>query len=143
MDVEIVDRQGRGVDHALIERAAQMAHKIGGGGISTLSIVLLDDEGISELNRQLLGRDGPTDVIAFEAEETPEGTAAEVYINTDAAHRQGQEYGLGFDGELCFLVAHAVLHALGYDDATDAGRERMFRLQHRVVETLGFAGDTA
>ncbi len=137
MVVEIIDRQGHSIDRELLQRAANLAHDLAGGRLTSLSIVLLDDAGITELNRRLLGRDGPTDVIAFEAEEDPEGLSAEVYINTDAATRQGEEYGLGFIGELCFLVAHAVLHALGYSDTTEAERQQMFSLQQRVLDQLG------
>ena len=140
MVVEIIERQGKSVARELVERAARVAHQIGGGRLSSLSIVLLDDEGISELNRRLLGREGPTDVIAFEAEEDPEGLSAEIYVNVDAAERQGKEYGLGFEGELCFLVAHGVLHALGFSDVTAGKREEMFRLQERVLEVIGIGG---
>ena len=137
MVVEIIDRQGRSVDYDLVERAAKATHEMAGGRLTALSIVLLDDDGIAQLNRQLLGREGPTDVIAFEAEPDPEGLSAEIYVNVDAAQRQGEQYGLGFEGELCFLVAHGVLHALGYSDKSETQRQEMFRLQRRVVESLG------
>ena len=137
MVVEIIDRQGHGINPELVERAARLAHEVGGGRLSSLSIVLLDDQGIAELNRRLLGRDGPTDVIAFEAEEDPEGLSAEIYVNVEAAARQGEEYGLGFEGELCFLVAHGVLHALGFSDADERERQEMFALQEQVLEMLG------
>lgn len=124
-------------NEGMVREAARLAHELAGGRLTSLSIVLTDDLTMEALNRQLLGREGPTDVIAFEAERDPEGLSAEIYVNVDAARRQGEEYGLGFEGELCFLVAHGVLHALGFRDDTEDQRRRMFELQTRVVELMG------
>jgi probable rRNA maturation factor len=137
MRVEIIDLQGHGQAAEIAARAAQATVALVGGQLDELSIVLLDDERMAELNARLLGRPEPTDVIAFEAEEDAEGKRAEIYVNTDAAERQGHEYGLGWAGELAFLVAHAVLHALGYADATEDQRRAMFALQEQVVSQLG------
>jgi len=63
-------------------------------------------------------------------------------VNTDAAARQGPEYGHDFVWELCFLVAHGVLHALGYDDNTEEERERMFALQEEALSNLGLGEDS-
>ncbi|MCD6350683.1 MAG: rRNA maturation RNase YbeY [Armatimonadetes bacterium] len=134
--MEITDRQRRRVDEAFVARVAEEARRLVGGELDELSVVLLDDEGIEQLNRQLLGREGTTDVIAFEAEEDPDARRAEIYINTDAAARQGPEYGHDATWELGFLVAHGVLHALGFSDASEAERQRMFELQQRVMNTL-------
>ncbi len=151
MIVEITDNQSRPVDQALLAAAARAAQELGAASLpgtprplDEISIVLLDDEAMTALNRQLLGRDDATDVIAFEAEDDPDARRSEIYVNTDAAARQGPEYGHDFAWELCFLVAHGLLHALGYADATDTDRRRMFSLQHAVLAGLGLGdeGDT-
>jgi probable rRNA maturation factor len=135
MTVDLVDRQQ--VRHGLeevVRRAAVAARRLAGLPLDELSVVLLDDAGIRPLNRRLLGHDWPTDVIAFEAEADPDDALrAEIYVNVQAAERQAPEYGHTFEEELCFLVAHGVLHALGQDDADEAAREAMFELQAQAV----------
>jgi len=107
------------------------------GGLDQLSIVLVDDARISALNEQLLGRSGPTDVISFEAELGPDGgTESEVYISVERAAAQAMEYGHALHYELAFLVAHAVLHALGWCDGDPAERERMLLRQAEIIRPL-------
>lgn len=155
MLVEIIDNQSRPLDRALLVAAATSAHELGLAPppatspppspaprpLDEISIVLLDDEAMTALNRQLLGRDDTTDVLAFEAEDDPDARRSEIYVNTDAAARQGPEYGHDFLWELCFLVAHGLLHALGYTDATDSDRRAMFSLQHAVLAALALGDD--
>jgi probable rRNA maturation factor len=137
MSVEITNRaSGRKVDPALVVAAAEETFRLAGRGLDELSVVLLDDDGMAALNLRLLGRDGPTDVLAFEAESDPDGERAEIYLNLDAAERQAAEYGHSFADELSFLVSHGVLHALAYDDSDDAGRGAMFALQDDVLAAL-------
>ncbi len=134
MKVEITKLHSQAVDEALVERAARRAVELAGGRLDELSVVLVDDGRIVQLNRRLLGRDGPTDVIAFEAEADPDAVRAEVYVNVDAALRQARELGHSFEWELAFLVAHAALHALGMDDASESERARMFQLQRAAAD---------
>ena len=128
MSVEITDlTSGRQVDRDLIIAAAEATLGLAARQLDELSIVLLDDEGMTRLNLRLLDRDEPTDVIAFEAEEDPDA-------------RQAAEYGHTPAEELAFLVAHGVLHALAYDDAEDADRAAMFALQEQVLAVLREVG---
>jgi len=138
MTVEIVDRQHRRkVPGELVERTARAAARLGGGGLDELSVVLLDDAAMAELNRRLSGRDETTDVMAFEAEKDPDAVRSEIYVNVDAAARQGPEYGHTFEQEVCFLIAHGVLHALGHDDTDEEARAAMYELQHRALREAG------
>jgi len=136
--VEVLDRVGLGgSDEALVRAVAEAALEAAGGRLDELSVVILGDEEMAGLNRRLLGRDETTDVLAFEAEHDPDAVRSEIYVNADAARRQGPEYGHSFQQELCFLVAHGVLHALGYDDADEDARSRMFELQRQAVARAG------
>jgi probable rRNA maturation factor len=137
MSVEITDLAlAHQVDRGLILAAAEATLRLVARSIDELSVVLLEDKAMTALNLRLLGRDEPTDVIAFEAERDPDAERAEIYVNLDAADRQAAEYGHSIAEELAFLVAHGVLHALGYDDSDDAAREAMFALQERAVAAV-------
>ncbi|MEA3465283.1 MAG: rRNA maturation RNase YbeY [Thermodesulfobacteriota bacterium] len=87
---------------------------------SELSIVIVNDEQIQEINRDYLQRDNPTNVISF-AQQEGEGAGicpellGDVVISADTAYRDAREAQVSFFGELSFLLIHGVLHLLGYD----------------------------
>jgi probable rRNA maturation factor len=128
------DLQDRPVDKDLLEEVITRAVEQEAGAIDHFSLVILDNEGITDLNRRLLSRERPTDVIAFEAETDPDGVCrAEAYISVEQAQMQAQQQGHTLDYELAFLAAHAALHALGYDDGTEQQRARMLDRQRQIV----------
>ncbi len=129
-EIEVRNLSGRAVDTEALVEAARRVLDAEGAELDSLSLALVDDERIGALNRRLLQREGPTDVVAFEAEEG-EG---EVIVSVDTAARQADEWGHSLHEELRFLVAHGVLHVCGWDDTDPADRQRMIERQH---ETLG------
>lgn len=142
MKVLIRDLQSLPLDVALLESTARDAARVGvrapdapaEAPPDAVSIAIVDDERIRELNRTYLGRDTTTDVIAFEAEDEPDRRAGEVIVSADTALRQAREYGHSHEREMCLLVAHGVLHVLGYEDYDDGDRARMLALGERAVE---------
>lgn len=129
----------RGVLHA--ERARR----------ATCSVTLVGARRIRSLNRQHLGRDRPTDVIAFRLADAPtHGTAArgsrtvvgDVYVCVPVALAQARRFGTSPREELRRLVIHGVLHVLGYDHPAGRGRTAgaMWRRQERLLERAGAAG---
>jgi probable rRNA maturation factor len=110
-----------------------------------LTIRLTDDELLHQLNRQHRGIDAPTDVLSFPAEDDgfPVGEATEdeeapylgdIAISIPAVHRNAEVTGTPPDRELRHLVAHGVLHLLGYEHDSDDEEARM---RAREVELLG------
>lgn len=110
-----------------------------------LSVLLTDDDAIHELNRAHRGKDKPTDVLAFPQEiETP-GEAAlaaarggelvlgDVVISLDTAERQARGRRRELMDEVCFLLAHGLLHLVGYDHAEPEEKREMTRMTRRLV----------
>lgn len=120
---------GQQLDLGALEEAARRVLDAEGADLQVLSLALVDDDRIVSLNARLLGRDNPTDVIAFEAEEG-EG---EVIISVDTAARQAVTEGHSLLTELRYLIAHGVLHVLGYDDSDEASRQEMLRRQDEIL----------
>lgn len=137
MEIEIRDLAREDVDHELLERAARIAMSEDGGRVDRLSVALVDDERIAEIGRSFRGADGPTDVIAFEAETELDQTAGEIIISLQTAERQAAEAEHSLAREACLLIAHGMLHVLGHDDENEAGARRMRELQDRVLDRLG------
>jgi probable rRNA maturation factor len=89
-----------------------------------LSILLCDDATIHELNRDYRKKDRPTDVLAFamregEGGELHPGLLGDVVISLETARRQAREHDRTIVAEVTFLLAHGLLHLLGYDHRTD------------------------
>ena len=103
-------------------------------------MLLTSDERIRELNRRYRDIDRPTDVLAFSQlqEGTQPGEAVgaigDVVISVETAKRQAQERGKDPDDEMELLVAHGLLHLLGYDDESGCGAEEMKR---RITAVFG------
>lgn len=110
-----------------------------------LAVMVTGDEAVRELNRLHRGVDAPTDVLAFcDAACEPFVDAAEgprylgdIVISLDRAEVQATESGHPVVAELQLLVAHGVLHLLGYDDQTNGHRAKMWAAQSQVLQALG------
>ena len=92
-----------------------------------VSLVLLDDEGITALNRDYFQKEKPTDVISFRYPPAPgaeEGCTGELYVNVERAAAVGDSYA-GQERELALYTAHGCLHLTGADDATPEERDAM------------------
>lgn len=117
-------------------RAALREQTLTPAAEAEISVAFVDDPEIARLNGEWLGREGPTDVIAFGLGERP--LVADVYVSVDTARRNAGEYGVEPREELLRLVVHGVLHAAGFDHPEDEGRteSEMFDLQERVLQRL-------
>lgn len=85
-----------------------------------LSIALVDDSEIAELNASYRGKRQPTDVLSFSMLEGDHvdhhgGMLGDVVISLPTSDRQARELGHSIDQELARLLVHGVLHLLGYD----------------------------
>ena len=108
-----------------------------------MSVILVDDEKIHEINRDYRHIDRATDVISFALEDSEqfymEGMPRElgdIFISVDHAKMQASEYGHSLRREMCFLFCHGCLHLLGYDHMTEEEEKEMFHLQKVILDKL-------
>jgi probable rRNA maturation factor len=98
-------------------------------------VVLTGDESIAVLNRDYLGHEGPTDVLAFHLHAPGEPPVGDVYVGVEQARRQAGSFGATPGEEVLRLVVHGTLHVLGWDHP--AGDERtgsaMFARQEALL----------
>lgn len=112
-------------------RAIQMKH-------FELSIVLTDDEQIKDLNRVYRNKNKPTDVLAFSQREGHLGERAgrllgDVVVSVPTARRQAEARSRDVLAEVQWLVAHGLLHLVGWDHDTPARDRRMRKETARLV----------
>ena len=107
-----------------IREAAQALLSALGSPEGELSVLLLDDPAIADLNEQYLGRQGATNVIAFPMNEgefagiNPD-ILGDVVISLDTAEREAREMALSLAERFKELLIHGILHLYGYDHETN------------------------
>jgi probable rRNA maturation factor len=127
--------------------ARQILVAEGAGAEVELGLVIATEERVKQLNRDYLGRDEPTDVLAFSAREVgadlppfvqpPDGVLhlGEVIIAYPQAVIQAEEHRHSIKKELAILIIHGVLHLLGYEhDKPDLERQ----MRAREAELLSY-----
>ena len=118
-----------------------------------ISLTLVDNEAIREINNEQRGIDRATDVLSFPMLEFDENgdcldvdyemdgdfvILGDIVISMERAREQSIEYGHSFKREIAFLVAHSMLHLLGYDHVDDpVGEKIMFEKQENILTDLG------
>jgi probable rRNA maturation factor len=106
---------GEDVPAGVLRRAVEVTLRGEGCEAAEVSVTLLDDGAIRTLNREYLGRDGVTDVIAFRLDPEDDALLGDVYIGLDQAVRQAEEEDVAREEELVRLAIHGTLHLLGWD----------------------------
>jgi len=121
------------VDETIFEKLLPKIQKRHLNAEGEISLTIVDDKTIQELNREYRGKDKPTDVISFaysESEKFPgENMLGEIYISIETAKRQSED----LDRELKFLFIHGVLHLLGYTHETDEKYSEMMEETEEII----------
>ena len=109
---------------------------------ANMSVILIDDKKMHELNKTYRGVDRSTDVLSFALEdnnsiELPIRELGEVYVSIPKMKEQAKEFNHSEKRELAFLVCHGLLHLLGYDHTkSKEEEEKQFGLQDKVLSDL-------
>jgi probable rRNA maturation factor len=141
------DVRRSGIDgRALRSAARRLLEAIGYEGAG-LSLWLVDDKTMRDLNRRHRGRDKATDVLSFPqhavlagapaAGARPELLLGDVVISVDTARRQAAGYGAPLQRECERLLIHGILHLVGHDHVRSAERKRMVAEERRLAQTIG------
>ena len=107
-----------------------------------LSVLLTDDGEIHRLNREHRQKDKPTDVLAFAMDESvpdPAGILGDVVISLDTAARQARSRRRPLIEEVRFLLAHGLLHLVGYDHAEPEEKREMVAMTRQLVRAAPLA----
>ncbi len=102
--------------------------------IKSCAFIFVTDAALKQMHSDYLNDPTATDVITFDlGEDAVEG---EIYISTERARAQAEEYGVTPEEEVLRLMVHGLLHLKGYDDLTDGDRLVMKREENKLVEQL-------
>lgn len=122
---------------ALAAAAAEAALRTGPDPTGGLAVLLADDAAVRALNARFRAQDKATNVLSFPAPPNPEGHLGDIALGYGVCAREAGEQGKPLAHHLQHLVAHGVLHLLGYDHMTDDEAEKMEGLERVVLAGLG------
>lgn len=102
------------------------------------SIILLSDAKITALNKQVFGKNYPTDVIAVHNPHTKSKSLGDVYICPKVIQKNAKDYSVLFNEEFSRVIIHGILHLLDYDHKKPFGKskEKMFLLQEEILRNI-------
>lgn len=124
-----------------------------------ISVLITDNEGIRAINLDERGIDAPTDVLSFPMqiytaagdfssleEDSPDAfnpdsgelLLGDIVLNQDRIESQARDFGHSEERELAFLVAHSMLHLMGYDHMEDEERLVMEQRQEAILSERGY-----
>lgn len=106
---------------------------------AAISLAVVDDDTIHDLNRRHLEHDWPTDVLGFVLEDDGSHLEGEVILSADTAATAANELGNSAAEEQLLYVIHGMLHLVGYDDKSDADAEEMRAAEARYLQQFGVA----
>ncbi|OGS21699.1 MAG: rRNA maturation RNase YbeY [Elusimicrobia bacterium RIFOXYA2_FULL_39_19] len=98
-----------------------------------ISVMLISDNEIIEMNKRYLNKDNPTDILCFPYSGGND-VQAEMFISVDTAKLQAGDYGHTFLEELLFIAIHGILHMVGYHDDTQEQRQGMWDRQEQLLK---------
>ena len=125
-----------------IERSwlqAAIERVLHGAGITTaeISLAIVDDRQIHQLNLDHLQHDYATDVLSFLFETGPQFVSGEIIVSAETAERVATELNSAPRDELLLYVVHGTLHLVGFDDQEPAARAAMMQRELEVLDELG------
>lgn len=112
------------------------------GDHQEVSLLFTNDAQMQNLNARWRGKDKPTNVLSFAANESglPGPMLGDIVLAFETIEREAHEQDKSFDDHLTHLIVHGLLHLLGYDHETgEAEAEAMESLEREICATLGIA----
>lgn len=106
-----------------------------------VAIVLADDAEVQSLNRTWRGKDAPTNVLSFPADDASSEPRplGDVILGYETVAKEAGEQDIALADHVCHLTVHGVLHLLGFDHASDREAQEMEELERRALASLGIA----
>jgi probable rRNA maturation factor len=128
-----------GVDARALKTTMRSLMSAVGHADAAISVTLVDDAEIQDINREYRGKDKPTDVLSFPLEPEPftqEKLLGDIVISIDTAKRQAADYDAPLQREIYRLLIHGLLHVLGHDHEEAGERKKMEAEERRLAHAI-------
>jgi probable rRNA maturation factor len=133
------DDQPHKINRARLKKAVRLILQDAGIKSAEISIAIVTDDKMHELNRQFLQHDYPTDVLSFLLDHDPakKHLEGQIVASSDYAAREAPRYKWSIDDELLLYIIHGCLHLVGHDDATPKAKTTMRQAEAKYLTQLG------
>jgi len=136
--IEIANRQTTlPVDEARLREGIFAVMTGEGMKRANISLAVVDDTTIQELNQRFLKHDQPTDVLSFVLEQGPGFVEGEIIVSMETAAQSAQQFGWSPAEELLLCVIHGALHLAGYDDQSEVAAKTMRQREQFYLNKFG------
>jgi probable rRNA maturation factor len=140
LKIEInTDDQPHTIDVSRLKKAIRAILQDAGMESAEISVGVVNDQRMHELNRQYLNHDYPTDVLSFVLDHDEERNSldGEIIASSDYAAREASRYEWTTNDELLLYVIHGCLHLIGHDDTTDDAQAEMTAAETKYLQQFG------
>jgi len=126
-------------DRARLKKAVRLILQDANIQSAEISIAIVTDARMQELNRQYLQHDYPTDVLSFLLYHDPQEQSLEgqVIASSEYAAREAPRYGWTTDDELLLYIIHGTLHLVGHDDTNPDAKQAMRAAETKYLKQFG------
>lgn len=101
--------------------------------VQYINYIFCDDSYLLEINRQYLNHDEYTDIITFPYHSTDHPIESDIFISTERVRENAEFFGISFHDELLRVMAHGLLHLLGYGDKDNISKEAMIKAEDSSI----------
>jgi len=128
MELIINNESGARINRAMLRKLAKLISKKDW----KVSVSFVKKGAMRKLNKEYRKKDRPTDVLSFNMNEGK--LLGDVVVCPSVAKMNARKYNVSFNAEIARLVAHGLLHLLGYDHG-----KKMFKMQDKIMEVMNHA----
>jgi probable rRNA maturation factor len=107
-------------------------------GLSNINFIFCSDVYLRKINKKYLGHDYFTDIVTFDNSIENKMIEGDIFISIDRIKKNSIAFKTTFRDELHRVLAHGVLHLLGYDDKDESGKAEMRKMEDRWLNARGF-----
>ena len=134
-----IEQETLPIDQALHVQAVRSVLLSSEYDSASISLAIVDDPTIHQLNVQYLQHDYPTDVLSFVLEDDGQTLQGQLVVSADTAVANAARYGWSSRDELLLYVVHGALHLVGYNDKDPLDRAAMRTAEAEHLQKLGIA----
>ncbi|MGC8976218.1 MAG: rRNA maturation RNase YbeY [Candidatus Ratteibacteria bacterium] len=100
--------------------------------LKQISVYLVNNKIIKNLNKKFLNKNNFTDVLTFKLSRN----FGEIIISVEECKKNAKVYGNTLENEILYVLIHGILHLMNYKDYTEKEREKMFKIQNEIFKNL-------
>jgi len=102
--------------------------------IESINYIFLNDEGLLAINKEYLNHDYYTDIITFNNSDDKNILSTDIYISLDRVKDNAQQLNIAYQDELIRVMAHGILHLVGFKDKTKQAQIEMRQAEDKAIE---------